>query len=84
MGRAVDSDVCERRMSASRKGLRRYGLSRYIVPGKPSLIIEKDRAWRWFVRPRNFPDIPGGFFSMEFRRLYQARAYAESETARAA
>lgn len=65
-------------MSASRKGLRRCGMSRYIVPGPPPFLIIKDRPYRWFVRPKSFPEAPGGFFSIQFKRLYQARAYAES------
>lgn len=66
-------------MSASRKGLRRVGMARYLVPGSPPLIIERDRPWRWFVRPKSFPDVPGGFFAIQFKRLYQARAYAEAQ-----
>lgn len=69
-------------MSASRKGLRRIAMAKYVSPKNPAVLIERDRPYRWFVRPRNFPDIPGGFFSIEFRRLYQARAYAEAEAGR--
>lgn len=64
-------------MSASRKGLRRIGMRRYEVP---PFIIERDRPWRWFVRPHNFPRC-GRFFVQEFRRLRDAREYAETRAA---
>ena len=66
-------------MSASRKGLKRLGLRRYIVEGPRPMVIERDRPWRWFVRPASYPNAPGGFFSQTFRRLRCARAYAEAQ-----
>ncbi len=60
---------------SSRKGLRRIGMRRYAL-GR--WIIERDRPWRWFVYPDGHPaGRDASFFSMKFKRLYEARAYAE-------
>lgn len=63
-------------MSASRKGLKRVGFRRYLVEGQGgTLAIDKDSARRWFVMPPDWPR--NGFFAFRFRRLRDARAYAE-------
>jgi hypothetical protein len=67
------------RMSA-RKGLKRAGLRSYAVDvPRKRMIIERDRPWRFLVRPAAFPHGRGEFFSQKFKRLWQARAYAEVE-----
>jgi hypothetical protein len=67
-------------MSASRKGLKRAGLRRYVVAGaRKEMLIERECPGKFFVRPVDFPDAPHGFFSQTFRRLRDARAYAEEQ-----
>lgn len=68
--------------SASRKGLRRNGLwSGYVVEGPRGTMMIDRQAYprRIFVRAASVPRISGGFFAMEFKRLGDARAYAEVE-----
>lgn len=64
-------------MSTSRKGLKRVGMRRYLVEGDSrALAIDRDSATRWFVMPPDWPR--NGFFAHQFRRLKDARAYAEA------
>lgn len=76
----------------SRKGLKRYGMRAYSVTGPRGMwVIERERPWRFVVRPEGWPRAPGGkgrkqdvFFQVPpFRRLYQARAYAEQQVGKA-
>ena len=64
-------------MSTSRKGLKRVGMRRYIVAGSDGrvLAIDKDAPSRWYVQPPDWPR--NGFFAHRFKRLRDARAYAE-------
>jgi hypothetical protein len=62
-------------MTSSRKGLKRVGFRRYVV-GR--FAIDRERPNLFFVRPISFPRV-AGFFCQEFRRLRDARAYAEQE-----
>lgn len=69
-------------MSKSRKGLKKLGLRRYIVTGPKGVwIIERERPWRFVVRPEGWAVDPrGGFFQTPpFLRLYLARHYAETQ-----
>jgi hypothetical protein len=67
-------------VSTSRKGLKRLGLSRYLITGPvKNMIVERDAPYRFYVRPQNFPQAPHGFFAQEFKRLKDARKYAEFE-----
>lgn len=63
-------------MSTSRKGLKRVGMRRYMVEGdRGAFAIDRDSATRWYVMPPDWPR--NGFFAMQFRRLRDARQYAE-------
>lgn len=68
-------------MSASRKGLKRAGMRSYSVTGpKGTWIIERERPWRFSVRPEGWPRTPGRpFFNATFKRLGAARADAERQ-----
>lgn len=60
---------------SARKGLKRYGMRSYIVIGpKASIVIERERPWRFAIRHE---DMPPGFFMEKFRRLGPARECAE-------
>lgn len=62
-----------------RKGLKRVGFRRYLVEGpKGVLAVDRDTAYRWFVQPPDWPRCGHAFFAQEFRRLADARAYAEA------
>lgn len=62
-------------MSASRKGLKRSGMRSYLVQGsKASIVIDKERPWRWAIRHE---DMPVGFYLEKFTRLAKARMAAE-------
>lgn len=64
----------------ARKGLQKngYASGHYIVPG-PRMVMAIDReGHKFFVRPESFPP-RAGFFALAFRRLWQARAYAEAQ-----
>lgn len=66
----------------SRKGLKRLGMRRYVVTGPKGVwIIERERPWRFVVRPEGWAIDPrGGFFQTPpFLRLYLARHYAETQ-----
>lgn len=61
---------------STRKGLKRYGMRSYIVKGPAaSIVIERERPWRFAIRHENMPP---GFFMEKFRRLGRARAVAEA------
>lgn len=71
----------------SRKGLKREGMRAYRVTGPAgTFIIERERPWRFVVRPLGWPRAPGGkgrqrdvFFQNEAHRtLTAARAFAEA------
>jgi len=75
-------------MQSSRKGLKRAGLRSYAVTGpRGTWIIERENSSRFAVRSEGWPRAPGGkgrnqgvFFQVEpFRRLIDARRYAEKE-----
>lgn len=67
-------------MSASRKGLRRYGMGGYVVQGPAGgFFIDRERhrgghGANFRLRPQH---IPKPFYSQEFRRLMDARRVAE-------
>src|SRR4051812_43767713 len=66
----------------SRKGLKRLGMRRYLVAGPKGVwIIERERPWRFVVRPEDWPiDHGGAFFPMpNFPRLFLARHHAETQ-----
>lgn len=65
--------------SNSRKGLRRFGMRRYIIAGPcRTIFIERERPWRFIVYPVESHHEPrGGFFEMKFRKLRAARELAE-------
>lgn len=65
----------------SRKGLRRRGMNAYEVRGPDcTMVIERERPWRFTVYPEGWPRDPHGvFFCLKFSRLYLARAHAESQ-----
>lgn len=59
----------------ARRGLRRYGMRSYLVQGsKASIVIDKERPWRWAIRHE---DMPVGFYMEKFKRLAAARMAAE-------
>ena len=75
-------------MQNARKDLKRVGLRCYAVTGpRGTWIIERERPWRFAVRPDGWPRAPGGkgklqsmFFQADpFHRLSEARAYAEDK-----
>ena len=68
-------------MSPSRKGLKRLGMRRYVVTGpRGTCIIERERPWRFVVRPEGWPVDPrGALFQMKFNRLGAARSHAETQ-----
>jgi len=58
----------------SRKGLKRYGMSSYIVVGPRKTYLIDREGRKFFVRPATHPR---GFFAVEFSLLRDARPYAE-------
>ena len=66
---------------SARKGLQRLGMRRYVVSGPAGTwIIERERPWRFVVRPEDWPvDHGGAFFEMRFKRLFKARGHAEAQ-----
>lgn len=65
---------------ATRKGLKKIGLRCYLVSGpRKNMIIERDRPWRFFAYPEGLPPYRGDFFNTKFRRLGDARRYAEEQ-----
>lgn len=56
-------------------------MSAYVVRGPDgAFLIERERPWRYVVRPESWPRDPkGSFFDIRFNRLYKARAHAESQ-----
>lgn len=62
-----------------RAGLRRVGLSAYIVDGPSGAFLIHRQRWprRYFVRRIALADFPVDIFSAEFRRLAPARVQAE-------
>ena len=62
----------------ARRGLQRHGQRCYKITGpRGTYVIERDRAYRWFVKNEAFGDRYGNFFAFVFGRLKQARAFAE-------
>ncbi len=77
----VNLDEIRAQVVNARKDLKKRGLRAYEVTGpKGTMVIERERPWRFVVRPENWPRDPhGAFFSMKFNRLFKARAHAEAQ-----
>lgn len=64
----------------ARKGLKRYGMRSYIVVGREnSYIIQRLRPWKFIVRNAKVENLYSDFMSIRFRRLKDARDWAEKQ-----
>lgn len=62
-------------MSASRRGLKRIGMRKYLVQGDGGAFhIEREASRRFLVRPAGFHS---AFYFAVYRRLRDARLHAE-------
>lgn len=67
-------------MSASRKGLKRYGMRAYLIQGPNGAIVIRRLGSRYFqVRHLKSDDLPWGLWGMRFPRLGDARQFAENQ-----